>query len=129
MFKVTAISSVLFAAVFSLPGCKNEACERERMDLANKWEEVKLSAARRAAGSVEGGGSAETWNKIEKKADLVYSSFQTEQVTWGPAEKGKGEVEGEFRPLESSASAEIKAFKQLLSEADAAYKGYEERCR
>ena len=112
---------------FACSACRNEECARERVELASKWQKVTENAARRATGAVEGSGSPATWKQIQEQAELVQSSFETPQVTWPAAEKGKGEVEARFKALEGA--DDVRAFKARLDEANAAYSNFEKKCR
>ena len=127
MFKAKAIKCAIVVGFIGCAACRNEECERERVELASKWEQVVQNAARRATGAVEGSGSPATWKQIEEKAELVQSSFETPQVTWPAAEKGKSEAEAQFKSLEGA--DDVRAFKLRLNEASEAYTAFEKNCR
>jgi hypothetical protein len=127
MLKAIAIKCAIVVGFISCSACRNEECERRRVQLASKWQQVAENAARRAIGAVEGGGSPATWKQIQEKAELVQSSFETPQVTWPAAEKGKSEAEAQFRTLEGA--EDVRAFKLRLNEASEAFTSFEKTCR
>lgn len=127
MSNAIAIMGAVLAGAIACLGCKNEECDKSRVALASKWEELARTANRRASGAVEGSGSPATWKLLQEQAALVQSSFETEQVTWPAAERGKQQVEAQFQPLASAEDAQ--AFKLKLTEATEAFTAYEQACR
>ena len=120
------VCSLSFCAL-TLLGCKNEECEQKRFDVSHQWEEVVNVAGRRAMSLAESGGATNAWNKIKEHAELVHTSFATDQVTWEAAKNGRAKVRAQFKPFESN--DEARAFKQALVAAEQAHDAFEQACR
>ena len=88
-------------AACPLWSCQDDArCERARLDLDKTWAELRQAATRRKLEGVD----VPSWMDIEKKAELLESSFMTRQVTWESASKATQELAA-FCPAASSASS------------------------
>src|SRR5688572_12893400 len=77
---------------------QNEKCEEARLALTRKWETLRNTAASRKhvpedseLNEQQKSQRFEQWAKIEAKAELMRSSFETKQVTWDAAEKSRRE--------------------------------------
>lgn len=127
MEKFRRVVWVASCGALVLSACKNEACERQRLEVANKWEQVTGIAARRSLSTDESGSSAVTWKSIKEQAELVQSSFETPQVTWSAAQNGLSKIRTEFKPLEAEEQSRL--FKQTLEAAEKAQSEYESGCR
>jgi hypothetical protein len=116
--------------------CKDQAaCEKERSELAKKWEELKNTA-----GSYKHTKEDEdltvakkeerlrVWSAVEQKADLLASSFSTRQVTWPAAEKARREIGQRLGDVVSTGDPRIEGFRKLLQAANSEYDQYKKKC-
>ncbi len=113
--------------------CKDsEQCERSRMDVAKIWSRVKDGANRRRTrddGTIKSEEYMRKWAHIENQAELVSSSFETEQITWGPAAKGQKQLKDDTADLAGSNDPANQNFVQLLNEANQKVADFEKACR
>jgi hypothetical protein len=118
-------------------GCQqNTQCESERLELAKTWETLRNTAASRkhvpedsALTEAERSERLQAWTKIEEKADLIRSSFETRQVTWEPAQKARKDLEDLYKGAANPNDPLITGFGVLLGTADKQYEGYRSACK
>jgi hypothetical protein len=107
-------------------GCQDEVrCERERMDLNKAWAELRTAATHH---KLEG-SDVPTWSVIEKKAELLESSFVTRQVTWNSAKKASDELASKLPALESSQGVKLASFKNSAETTIKRQSSFEKECR
>jgi hypothetical protein len=118
-------------------GCQQSTqCESERLELTRTWETLRNTAASRKHVS-EGSSLSEqqrsdrltAWTKIEDKAELIRSSFETRQVTWDAAEKARKELDELYKAAQNPDDPLIQGFGVLLGTADKQYQGYRTACK
>jgi hypothetical protein len=113
--------------------CKNsEECERSRMGVAKIWYRVKDGATQRRNRqeiATSSDSSRDKWTRIAKQAELVASSFETEQITWNAAAKGKKQLQQDTAELADSQDPSIQSFARLLEEANSKIAEFEKACR
>ncbi len=107
-------------------GCQDEVrCERERLDLNKAWAELRTAATHH---KLEG-TDVPTWTVIEKKAELLESSFMTRQVTWNSAKKASDEIASKLPALESGQGVKLASFKNSAETAIKRQGTFEKECR
>lgn len=110
----------------SLAGCKDDVrCERARLDLNKAWSELRQAAARR---KLEGADMA-SWTDIEKKADLLESSFMTRQVTWESASRAAQEIAAKLPALDADRGSQLVSFRNSAESALKQQASFEKECR
>ena len=100
--------------------------------MAEIWSRVKDGANRRRTrddGTIKSEEYMRKWAHIENQAELVSSSFETEQVTWGPAAKGQKQLKDDTADLAASNDPVNQNFVQLLNEANQKAADFEKSCR
>jgi len=118
-------------------GCQqNTQCEQERLELAKTWETLRNTAASRKhvpedspLSEAQRTERLQSWTKIEEKADLIRSSFETRQVTWEPAERARKELEELYKTAANPEDPLIQGFGVLLGTADKQYEGFRSACK
>lgn len=129
---VKYVSTLLLGLGVTL-SCKNtEECERGRMELARVWTRVKDGAARirnRDDGTIKSEAFQQKWSRIINQADLVSSSFETEQITWKGAAKGQKQLKEDVADIEGSSEPANQNFIRLLEEANKKVAEFEKTCR
>ena len=133
MTLVVKYVSTLLLGLGVTVSCKNsEECERRRMDVARTWARVKDGATRirnRDDGTVKSEVYQKKWSRIENQAELVSSSFETEQITWNGAAKGQKQLKEDIADLVGSNEPSNQNFVQLLDEANRKVAEFEKTCR
>jgi hypothetical protein len=79
---VKTVSTLLLAVGVTLSCKDSEQCERSRMEVAKIWSRVKDGANHRRNrddGTIKSEEYMRKWAHIENQAELVSSSFETEQ--------------------------------------------------
>ncbi len=113
--------------------CKNsEECERSRLEVAKIWNRVKDGASRhrnREDGTIKSDAFQKKWSRIVNQAELVSTSFETEQVTWNGAAKGQKQLQEDTADLASSDDPSSQTFVRLLDEANRRITEFETACR
>ena len=120
---------VVFGALALAAGCKNkEECDKARMATARAWRDVrelavnqKMTAADEDAhrSDAQKEDWVKAWTGFENRADLLSSSFQTEQITWDPAAQGKKKLRDEFEAFSTSNPGHgTESFRTLLKGAE-----------
>ena len=113
-------------ALSLLVGCKDEVqCERTRMDLNKAWSELRSAATRR----LQEGTDVPTWTEIEKKTELLESSFMTPQVTWTSAAQAGQAIAAKLPALESTGDAGLVGFRTSAESALKRQTAFEKECR
>ena len=129
---VKYVSTLLLGIGVTL-SCKNsEECERSRMEVARIWNKVKDGANRRRTrddGTSKSDDYQKKWSRIQNQAELVSSSFETEQVTWGPAAKGQKQLQDDTSDFAGSNDPANLNFARLLDEANRKVAEFEKACR
>lgn len=114
------------SAALSSSACKNDTgCERARLDLAKTWTELRQAATRR---KLEG-ADTRSWTEIEKKAELLESSFTTRQVTWESANRATREIASALPALTSDQDARLTSFRNSAESAIKQQGSFEKQCR
>lgn len=129
---VIYVSTLLLAVGVTLSCKDSEQCERSRMDVAKIWNRVKDVASHRRTrddGTIKSEEYMRKWAHIENQAELVSSSFETEQITWGPAAKGQKQLKDDTADLSGSSDPSNQNFVQLLNEANKKAADFEKSCR
>ncbi len=129
---VKYVSTLLLAVGVTLSCRDSEKCERSRMEVARLWSRVKDGAVRRRTrddGTIKSEEYLRKWAHIENQADLVSSSFETEQITWGPAAKGQRQLKDDTADMAGSSDPANQNFVQLLNEANQKAADFEKTCR
>lgn len=128
---VRYVSTLLLGLGVTLSCKDSEQCERSRMEVAKIWGRVKDGATRRKNvddGTVKSATYQQKWSRIVNQAELVSSSFETEQVTWGPAAKGQKQLQEDTSDLNDGDPAN-QNFVRLLDEANKKVTEFEKACR
>lgn len=119
-----------------LVACQGQECEAARLELTRTWETLRDTATSRKqipeASDLSKSEEAErirVWTDIEDRAELVRSSFQTSQVTWSSAEKGRADLGELFKPLAASTDPMTRGFAVTLGEADQRFASFRKSCR
>jgi hypothetical protein len=102
------------------------------MEVARVWNRVKDGATRMRNsddGTIKSEAFQQKWARIIKQADLVSSSFETEQITWNPAAKGQKQLQEDVSDLAGSADMSNQNFVRLLEEATRKATAFEKACR
>ena len=102
------------------------------MDVARIWNKVKDGANRRRTrddGTSKSDDYQKKWSRIQNQAELVSSSFETEQVTWGPAAKGQKQLQDDTSDFAGSNDPANLNFARLLDEANRKVAEFEKACR
>jgi hypothetical protein len=102
------------------------------MNVARIWTRVKDGANRhrnRDEGAVKTDYDQKKWSRIENQAELVSSSFETEQVTWNGAAKGQKQLQEDTADLVGSNDPTNQNFVRLLEEANHRMAEFEKACR
>lgn len=118
--------------------CDTGECDRGRLEMAAKWEDIRDTAAalKRTpdwdeSQLAERRARSEVWGKIAEQAELVRSSFVTEQVTWRAAHHGTDELSSAFRkaPQEVKSGVVAEGFGALVASAGGEMRQFEQQCR
>jgi hypothetical protein len=102
------------------------------MEVARTWARVKDGATRirnRDDGTIKSEVYQKKWSRIENQAELVSSSFETEQITWNGAAKGQKQLKEDVSDLVGSNEPSNQNFVQLLDEANRKVTEFEKTCR
>jgi hypothetical protein len=129
---VKYVSTLLLGLGVTLSCKNNEECERSRMEVARVWNRVRDGATRIRNlddGTTKSEAFQQKWARIIKQADLVSSSFETEQITWSPAAKGQKQLQDDTADLAGSADPSNQNFVRLLEEATHKAAAFEKDCR
>ena len=128
------VASCLAAAAVSL-GCHDRECEAARLELAQTWQTLRDTATSRQQIPEEVNLSKDEqtervriWKSIEDRAELIRSSFETPQVTWPSADKGRRELGAIFTPLQAKDDPVTRGFTVTLSEADKRMASFRGKC-
>ncbi len=128
---VRYVSTLLLGLGVTLSCKDSEQCERSRIEVAKIWSRVKDGAARRRNiddGTVKSATYQQKWTRIVNQAELVSSSFETEQVTWGPAAKGQKQLQEDTSDLNNGDPAD-QNFVRLVDEANKKIAEFDKACR
>jgi hypothetical protein len=134
--RVSSYGFLALGALGLLAACQSQECEASRLQLAQTWQTLRDTATSRKqipeASNLtksEEGERIRVWTDIEDRAELVRSSFETSQVTWPSAEKGRAELGEIFKPLASSDDPMTRGFAVTLNEADQLFASFRKSCR
>jgi pectin methylesterase-like acyl-CoA thioesterase len=115
---------------------QNEKCEQSRLALTRKWETLRNTAASRKhvaedseLNEQQKSQRLDQWSKIEDKAELMRSSFETQQVTWDAADKSRRELENLYKTANDPNDPLMQGFGVLLTSADKEYDEYRTQCK
>jgi hypothetical protein len=117
--------------------CKDQAaCERSRVELAKKWEELKNTAgAYQTTKEDEELSTAKqeerlkVWSAVEDKAGLVESSFSTRQVTWPAAEQARQDINQKLQAVAATGDQRVEGYSRLVQAAGAQFAQSKQRCQ
>jgi hypothetical protein len=123
--------------LLAIAACKDqEACERARLRMEAQWTEVRNTAASlKTPKSFEELAEAQkrqrhdAWLEVERKAELIRSSFETTQITWDAARKAQSELAKLYSDVPRSGGALVESFPRLLNQASQQLAQYEADCR
>lgn len=137
MIRPLHLSSAALGVLFSVVACKDDAaCEQARLKMAAQWEEV-----RNTAGSLKTPKSFEevdeaqkktrhdAWLKVEQKAELIRSSFETTQITWDAARTAQRELAKLYAEVPQTGGPLAESFPRLLNQASQQLAQFEGECR
>jgi hypothetical protein len=124
-------------AGFVVLGCQQSTqCEQDRLELTKTWETLRNTAASRKhvpeespLTEAERAERLQSWTKIEEKAELIRSSFETRQVTWEPAERARKDLDGLYKSAANPNDPLIQGFGVLLGTADKQYETFRSACK
>ncbi len=117
---------VMSLAACSLVGCKDEVhCERQRLDLDKTWAQLREAATHRKLEGVD----VPTWTDIETKAELLESSFLTQQVTWDSADKAGQAIAAKLPAMQADNNAQLIGFRTSAESALKQQSSFEKECR
>ena len=117
---------VMSLAACSVAGCKDDVhCERQRLDLDKTWSELRAAATHRKLEGVD----VPSWTDIETKAELLESSFMTQQVTWDSADKASQAIAAKLPAMHSENDAQLVGFKTSAEIAIKEQNSFEKECR
>jgi hypothetical protein len=124
MHRWVIVMSLLAAS--PLMACEDEVrCERARLDLDKTWGELRLAATHRVLEGVD----VPSWMDIEKKVELLESSFMTRQVTWESADKATHELASKLPVLHTDQEAQLVSFRNSAESAIKQQGSFEKECR
>ena len=137
MIRPLCVGGTALSIVLAVVGCKDqEACEKARLKMETQWAEVRNTAASlKTPKSFEELSEAQkrqrhdAWLKLEEKAELIRSSFETTQVTWGAARKAQRELAKLYSEVPQTGGALTESFPRLLNQASQQLAQFEEECR
>ncbi|MEP7050829.1 MAG: hypothetical protein ABJB12_10765 [Pseudomonadota bacterium] len=117
---------VVSLGVCSLAGCKDDArCERQRLDLDRTWAELRVAATRKKLQGVD----VPSWTDIETKAELLESSFMTQQITWDSASKASQAIAAKLPAMQAESDAQLVGFRNSAELAIKQQDSFEKACR
>lgn len=117
---------VISLAVCSLVSCKDDVrCERQRLELDKTWAELRVAATRKKLSGVD----VASWTDIETKADLLESSFMTQQITWDSADKASQAIAAKLPAMRAESDAQLLGFRNSAELAIKQQKEFEKECR
>jgi hypothetical protein len=102
------------------------------LEVAKIWNRVKDGASRHRNsedGAVKSDAFRQKWSRIVNQAELVSTSFETEQVTWRGAAKGQKQLKEDTADLGGSDDPKSQNFVRLLDEANRKIAEFETACR
>ena len=118
--------TVMSLATCSLVGCKDEVhCERQRLNLDRTWSQLREAATHRKLEGVD----VPSWTDIETKAELLESSFLTQQVTWDSADKASEAIAAKLPAMHSDNDAQLVGFRNSAESAIKEQNAFEKECR
>jgi hypothetical protein len=124
--RLRAAASAVLGALFclGLAGCdESRACERQRLDLFQAWQEVNRAIEERKLNSTEA-----HWTTIQPKIDVLQSAFATPQVTWDSATKNREEAATLVGGVSDSGQG-VEIFRATFNAAGAKQAAYYDACR
>ena len=117
---------VMSLAACSLVGCKDDVhCERQRLDLDKMWSQLREAATHRKLEGVD----VPSWTDIETKAELLESSFLTQQVTWDSADKASQAIAAKLPAMQAENNAQLIGFRTSAESAIKQQSSFEKECR
>ena len=137
MIRPLCVGGIALGGLLSVVACKDqEACEKARLRMEAQWSEV-----RNTAGSLKTPKSYEelseaqkkqrndAWLKVEQKAELIRSSFETTQITWDAARRAQRELAQLYSDVPQTGGALAESFPRLLNQASQQLALFEGECR
>ena len=110
----------------SLSGCDaDRACERARLSAYESFEALSEAASQRKLAGVD----VDNWEFVQSRADLLKSSFATEQVTWRPADKSRAEMKTRLANITTTSEDALEIFKRSADDAFQVQDKFAAECR
>jgi len=117
---------VMSLAACSVLSCKDDVrCERQRLELDKTWAELRVAATRKKLSGVD----VASWADIETKAELLESSFMTQQITWDSADKASRAIQAKLPAMQAESDAQLVGFRNSAELAIKQQKEFEKECR
>lgn len=117
---------VISLAACSVLSCKDDVrCERQRLELDKTWAELRVAATRKKLSGVD----VASWADIETKAELLESSFMTQQITWDSADKASQAIQAKLPAMQAESDAQLVGFRNSAELAIKQQKEFEKECR
>jgi hypothetical protein len=119
-------------------GCQKggEACTKARLEASDAWKTVESQAGNAKVNGWDGfedlsdaqkAESVKTFGAIETQADMVFSSFAYERITWKTADPAREETHQKFQGF--FAKDKFTLFTAALKTADQKYDAAAKLCR
>lgn len=70
-----------------------------------------------------------SWTDIEKKAELLESSFMTQQITWDSADKASQAIAAKLPAMHAQNDAQLVGFRNSAELAIKQQNSFEKECR
>jgi hypothetical protein len=70
-----------------------------------------------------------SWTDIETKAELLESSFMTQQITWDSAAKASQAIAAKLPAMQAESDAQLAGFRNSAELAIEQQKSFEKECR
>ena len=108
---VVIVAAVLLPA---LAACNStRECEKARLRAYRAYQQLTEGATQRKLAGVD----VQNWAQVENKADLLRSSFATQQVTWRSADKARSDVRSTLESISTDNDVHLELFKRSAEEA------------
>ena len=117
---------VMSLAACTLLSCKDDVrCERQRLDLDKTWAELRAAATHKKLEGMD----VPSWTDIEKKAELLESSFMTQQITWDSADQASQAIAAKLPAMHAQNDAQLVGFRNSAELAIKQQNSFEKECR
>jgi hypothetical protein len=137
MIRPLCVGGTALGILLTIVACKDqEACEKARLKMEAQWAEVRNTAASlktpksfEELTEVQKKQRHDAWLKVEQKAELLRSSFETVQITWDAARKAQRELARVYSDVPQGGGALAESFPRLLNQTSQQLAQYEGECR